>query len=842
MHRRFPRVGVVLIVLLSLGQWPATALAAPPPEVPDGVRAFSIIPPGQSGFANLGQIASGQIGPHVDDQREMYAALVDDDDVTEDELSNYFHSGQFGPGEDIEREYSPRPGATVYRDAFGIPHVYGVTDADAAFALGYVSAEDRLFQMDVLRHAARGDLASFLGPEYADYDAGLRREGYTQAEVQAMLDGIVEDFGADGLLLQQLLEAYSEGVNAWMEEVRDNAALNPVEYDSRQLPLEDWAPTDTVYMAILQLRQFGETAGQELQNAAALRELQAKLGKKAGKAAFRDVLWHNDKNSYPTIPPEDGTFPSQDLGQVDQDAVAIPDGIRDLVRTLSRSARETQRVSSAFRWKMPASNFVAVAPERSTTGNSLQFGAPQVGYTVPQFFMDIDVHSPSFDFRGPALPGASLLIPLGRGIDYAWSLTTGYSDAVDVRIEKLCDGGYLFNGTCEPFETRTETIEVRGGEPREETIERSIHGPVIARGTVGGEPVAIVKERAFWMHEADTVIAFMRLGKNTMQDATDFHEALSVATMSFNAVYADPDGIAYHHVGEYPLRTDGVDPMLPSWGTGEWEWTGTVPYEQLPNVTDPAQGWLVNWNNQPARAWANGDSTYWGPTHRVKVLAQQMERLTRSSGTLSLSDVVDVIRKAAVMDGHGALLGPRMMRLVGDPGGTRGAALDAIQAWMEADAPRTDTDRNRRTDAGTAVAAFDSWYDKLSHRVFDDEFAGLYDLGLQLSDSPGPGGGGYYSDFSNMLWNLFGSSTRGSMSRNYCDDRGTGAKETCAQQVRKSLRQAVAGLTRRFGSNLSKWRSPADYIVFSEVGALGVDPIPWQNRGTYNHAIEVTGI
>src|SRR5688572_16358015 len=178
---------VVLAGLISASLLTSVGLAAPP-AVDDHLRAFSIVPPGQEGNVTATELISSDYGPHYSDQLEMYASLIDDDDVTEEELSKYFHSMQFGPGADIEREYSPKEGVTVYRDGFGIPHVYTDTLDNASFALGYVSAEDRMFEMDAFRHAARGTLAEFIGAGTDDanlkMDIETRKHGYTDAEVQ----------------------------------------------------------------------------------------------------------------------------------------------------------------------------------------------------------------------------------------------------------------------------------------------------------------------------------------------------------------------------------------------------------------------------------------------------------------------------------------------------------------------------------------------------------------------------------------------------------------------------------------------------------------------------------
>jgi hypothetical protein len=157
----------------------------------------------------------------------MYAQLVNDDDVTEEELSKYFHSMQFGPQGDVEREYSPIEGATVYRDELGIPHVYAEALDKAGFALGYVSAEDRMWEMDVFRHAARGTLSEFVGPgendAFLQMDIDTRQEGYPDREVKSMFDSLDEKFGADGRAVQEGLAAYRDGMNAYIDPAEDGS-------------------------------------------------------------------------------------------------------------------------------------------------------------------------------------------------------------------------------------------------------------------------------------------------------------------------------------------------------------------------------------------------------------------------------------------------------------------------------------------------------------------------------------------------------------------------------------------------------------------------------------------
>ena len=858
---------VVLAGLISTSLLTSVGLAAPPP-VEDHLRAFSIVPPGQEGNVTAAELISGDFGPHYSDQLEMYASLIDDDDVTEEELSKYFHPMQFGPGADIEREYSPKEGVTVYRDAFGIPSVYADTLDNASFALGYVSAEDRMFEMDAFRHAARGTLAEFIGAGEDDanlkMDIETRKHGYTDAEVQKMFDQLDDKFGADGKQVQTGLQAYVDGINARIAEIR----MDPTECDAAYQATgnacppnpEDWEILDTLFLVILQLRVFGETAGGELGQAALYSHLTKDLGKKLGVKVYNDLARQNDPASATSIDPVDGKFPSQSLGRVQRASFAIPDNAERLSEQESRAARNRLKVLRSIGFPTgPTSNAMIVSGSKSKSGNPLQWGAPQVGYAVPSFFMEIDVHAPGVDFRGPAVPGASALIPLGRGSDYAWSLTTGYSDAVDTRVELLCDpkggeatgesNGYMFKGKCLEMQSREETFTVTPtpvspGEPREETrtFYRTKHGPVFLRGKVGGKPVAFVKQRMFWKKEIDSVPQFLKWNTG-IEDIEDFDAAAKNFTMSFNAFYTDSDDIGYFHVGLYPKRARGVHPSLPTWGTGQWEWQGRLPYSSHPKVIDPSSGWLANWNNQPARAWKNFDGLKFGAVHRVELLQDKMKRLL-GSGQADMSDLVDVAREAATQDTRGLYLGPKMIKAAAAGIGSEAKdaeALALVEKWVQAGAHRKNKDRDETMDESPALVLFDEWYTTLVKRIFNDEIgADDYDLvPAPITDYDPAQGSVFWFDFSSYLENLFKKRSREAYARNYCDDMGTPKAETCAQQIVEAYKAALAKVRADHGEDMTAWEKPAENIVFTEFGAGSVDPIPWQNRGTHNHIVEV---
>ncbi len=849
-------------VALGLAALLAAALAAPAavaqtPLYEDHLRAYSIVPPGQEGNVTAAEFAADDFGPHYSDQLETYASLIEDDDVTDAEIPDYFHEMQFGLTGTAERTYQPTAGVTVQRDSLGIPHINADSIETAEFALGYVSAEDRLWQMDIFRHAARGTLSEFVGEDYLEMDIVTRREGYTEAEVQKMFDDLDDKFGDVGKTLQDGLTQYAAGVNAYIDSLATQPDQVPVEYAATGNPFpafpEQWTVSDTLFLVVLQLREFGETAGTEMENAGLFAHLEGRLGKKKGRAAYDDFVFQNEARSYTSIRKADGRFPSQNLKEVEWASVAIPDQAEELAEKTAAETAMRQGFLQKMGFKKPASNALIVSGDLTTSGNPMQIGAPQVGYSVPQFFMDIDVHAPGIDFRGPAVPGASALVPLGRGSDYAWSLTTGYSDAVDTRAELLCDpeGGevttdsnaYIYNGECKAMESRSETFVVKPPPTspappsvEQRTFYRTIHGPVFSRGTIDGAPVAFVKQRNFWMREIDSLPPFYKWNTE-IDDISDFEAAASEFTMSFNAHYVDHDNIAYFHVGKYPLRKPGVQPSLPIWGTGEWEWQGEVSFADQPKVVNPTQGWLVNWNNKPARAWDNMDGIKWGSIHRVELLADEMKRRV-TAGKLELSDLVDVIRNAATQDVRGLYLGPKMLRFAAKSKLDGVKAKDAIAIvgdWIDSGAHRFNQDRNGLMDDGNAIAIFQGWYENAVHEIFDDE---LGEDGYDLVEAPVIGSSMWF-DYSSYLDVIFKKGARKHMARRYCDDMETKRRESCRSVVVKALKKTISQLSKEQGQNPGNWTFPAEWIEFSAQGAGSVPHIPWQNRGTHNQVIEV---
>ncbi|MDQ3879338.1 MAG: penicillin acylase family protein, partial [Actinomycetota bacterium] len=356
-----------------------------PPTVKDELRAYSIDPPGEDGTVTPAEFASGNYGDNYQDQLALYAALANKTGALKaSDLKQYWHSMAFGPDQVTATE-TPTDGVTVYRDSWGIPHVYGDTIDHATFGLGYVTAEDRLFEMDVFRHAAEGTLASFLGAgkngAYLKRDEDTRQQGYTADEVKKMYDDFDNKFGAVGKTVQRGLQAYADGVNAYMDSLTQSPQNCPVEYNAGSTAhcpggMDPWTPEDTLYIAIIQLRVFGETEGDELTNAAYYRSLVEHDGKKLGKKIYNDFMFQNDPSSPTTIRKPDANFHTQPLRKLNPHSVAIPDDTAKVASREQQAARRDQRTLSSlgFVTGRPESNAILCSKKLSATGPPLELG------------------------------------------------------------------------------------------------------------------------------------------------------------------------------------------------------------------------------------------------------------------------------------------------------------------------------------------------------------------------------------------------------------------------------------------------------------------------------------
>ena len=511
-----------------------------------GGGLLNIAPPGQNGLTNAADAAeyaaTGQRPPHQYDQNNMYANLVyAAPGLERAQLDEYFKDGSFGARPaDVERQYGPdcvivtppSPASehcgdvTIVRDGFGVPHVYGADRAALMFGLGYVTGEDRLFLADVLRHAGRAELSSFIGGSpgnrATDHDVWSNAPYRSDAELQLQYDRADDLYGVEGEQIQADVQSYVDGMNQWIAEARLDPNKMDVLYEATNHPEgpQPWEVTDVIATGALVAGIFGKGGGGEVGAATSLQSAQRVLGTRQGRAVWEDFRSADDPEAPRTV--HRGEFPYRTPPEGRPRGLAMPDpgSVRevDVVETSTAegaSARgegdggTLRDLLKPLRGLDGGSNALLVSERESTGGHPTAVVGPQTGYFAPQLLMEQDAHAPAgpegpaIDARGVAFVGTNLYVQLGRGVDYAWSATSAGQDIIDTFALELCepDGSapsrgskhYIWNGNCIRMDTlrRSNAWEPNAADmtpPGSETLRtfRTKVGLVTHRATIDG--------------------------------------------------------------------------------------------------------------------------------------------------------------------------------------------------------------------------------------------------------------------------------------------------------------------------------------------------------------------
>jgi len=824
------------------------ALAGPVAAQPS---FMSILPPGQDGFVPS---SGGGPGPHAGDQTAMYDSLTRAvPGITNADLLTYFKDATVAAPAMPESVVQPRAGVTIARDEFGVPHVTGDTREDVFFGAGYATAQDRLFFADLLRHMGRGRLSEFVGGVLGlaatiGFDRTYYRvAGHSEAELEAIVTAGVQLDPVFGPIVLADSEAFTAGMNAYIAEARIDPSKLPAEYDLFDLPLDDWTLVDSAASSIAFCTVIGfcNGGGGEHRNVQLFQALVSRFGDKVGERLYGDLRASEDKSAPVSTRKK---FPYMDGKKVDPAAVAFFDEGSfegyEPVDTASSAA------AAFLRFPTGMSNWLAITGKHSEDGRPIMVGGPQTGYFSPQPLLEIALEGGGVNARGMTPAGVPYVV-IGHTPDYAWTATAGGSDLVDVYVERLCtpegggeNDGTLFDGECMPMLRRTDTW-MSGTTQVQANVWRTVHGPVVGTATVNGEPVVLARKRTSFGIEVGAGAAYVQLNDNVAQTASAFRDVMALNNASLNWVYVNRDEIAYFHSGWFPKRAAGVDPDFPTWGTGEWEWQGLLSAAEQPFEIDPKQGFMTSWNNKPARGWRAADGTHdYTSVYRSMMLDARIKPLIKGKRRATLAEAVEAMALAATTDLRGQEILPDVLGVLNKAKDLR-PWVDVLRVWFERGSHRIDRDQDGHYDDEAAVVLMDAWWDRLIEAMFDPQLEGLYGVvGVGFHDAPsGHNGsafqGGYYGTVKKALRQARGRKVKGKYKALRC---GGGKRKDCFAAVQASFRDTIAALSDQFGSDdPATWTfDPAtDEIRFSLGGLATTGPIPWQNRPTFQQAVQI---
>ncbi|HLE83502.1 MAG TPA: penicillin acylase family protein [Thermoanaerobaculia bacterium] len=665
----------------------------------------------------------------------------------------------------------------VIRDRWGVPHLYAETERDLFLAQGYVHAQDRLWQMEFNRLVASGSLGSLLGPALLDADRYLRTIGLRRAAERDW-----RELGPRG---REVLEAYAAGVNLFLESHRERL---PLEFTLLRHEPAPWTPVDSLAWGKLMSLNLSMNHPYEI--------LRSRLAGAVGPERAAELM---------------AGYPQDAPVIVSETPWRRPDGEGAAgERAARRSTREGGRLPELLAALVPAaggrpwaSNSWAVHGSRTATGAPILANDTHLGLQMPSVWYENGLHGGRLDVVGFSFPGLPLVV-IGQNRRIAWGITNMCSDVQDLFVERLDDPErptrYRFGDEWRPLERRRERIELAGAEPAEVEVLATHHGPLI-NGIVAelaeAEPMAL----AWTAHGAGGRIVESLLALDLAGDWQSFRAALAGwEAPSVNFTYADADGhIGYQGTGRVPIRPPGDSGLAPKPGwTGEAEWLGFIPYDELPRALDPPAGFVVTANNRTA-----GD----GYPHFIAVdmadpyRAERITRVLAADPEVTVADVRALQADVLSMPGsrlaeHLAALEPRSPR--------EERALAAVRAW------------DRRVAADSPGAAlYQVWFYFLWSQIFGDE------LGPELIDD---------YRFLGIAQAPFLVALMAAPDSPWFDDVATPEREDRDAILGRALTEAVDWLGECCGDDPAGWRwGELHRVTFAHapLGQSGIAPLEW---------------
>jgi penicillin G amidase len=465
----------------------------------------------------------------------------------------------------------------VDRDQWGRPWIRGATIEDVVTAQGYVMAQDRLWQMDLLRRAAGGDLSEIFGGVALDYDTENRTLGMKQAAQRAVANTSPEILG--------VLEAYARGVNEFI--ARRGQSL-PLEFSVLNYKPAPWTPADTYLISLYMYKTLTSTWKEKLNRQWII--------EKVGPDRARDLfvsdspldhfVWAGNQSPVP-VAAGSGSITDRRTGGHDPDyAPFVWDGAREFLADFEEESKEI----------IGSNNFV-VSGAHTASGKPLLANDTHLQLSVPALWYVIHLTAPGLNVEGFALPGAPLVI-IGHNERIAWGFTNSNVDVADLYVETFDSANpllYRANGKMLTAEVRHEAIRVRGKSDVNLDVIVTRHGPVVRRDSAehGGRAYAL---RWTALEPGGLDFGFPQLGE--ARNWQEFVETTRhIAGPGQNTIYADVDGnIGFTIPARIPIRAKGNGALPVPGDTDDYEWTGYIAFEDLPRVENPAEGIIATAN------------------------------------------------------------------------------------------------------------------------------------------------------------------------------------------------------------------------------------------------------
>ena len=706
-------------------------------------------------------------------------------------------------------------GVTVRRDDRGVPQLYADSATDLFMAQGYVNAQDRFFEMDYRRHVTAGRMSELVGANDTALEADkvIRTLGWRRVAEQ--------ELPRLSPASRRYLQAYADGVNAYVGG-RSPSQLG-VEYSvlGLRLPdyrIEEWTPADSLAWLKAMAWDLKGNYDAELTRA----RLSATLSNRRVDKLYPAYPFDRHQPIVPTsaapaagsasrVPLVGGVAPSSDPleGSPAQGALSSAARALDAVPALLGSGAEL------------GSNSWVVSGRLTTTGRPLLANDPHLGLQAPSTWYQVGLHCRTtgpecpFDVAGFSFAGLPGVV-IGHNGQVAWGFTNLSPDVTDLYLERVTGDQVEQDGSAYALTTRTETIRVRGGADVPLTVRSTRHGPILSDvlepvRDAGREPLGDDQEGTTY----DVALAWTALTPGRTADAIfaldaarDWQQFRAAAQLfdvpAQNLVYADVQGnIGYQAPGRVPVRqgSDGRRPV-PGWQSSN-DWKGYVPFDQLPSVQNPPEGFVVTANQAVTAAdkpFLTADWAYGYRSQRIRDLIEQRLR----KGKLGPADMTAI--QLDTRNGMAPTLVPLLLR----------TDLRNDQFTREAQQLLRGWDFSQPPESATA-AYYNAVWSNLLRLGFDDELGG----GLAAD-----GGERWFEVVTQLL---------ARRSDAWWDDRATpGAVENRDEILRRAMVAARIELTRALGKDVDRWQWGRLHRLELRSPVLGGDGVPAPVRSLFD--------
>ncbi|MDZ7716142.1 MAG: penicillin acylase family protein [Balneolaceae bacterium] len=650
----------------------------------------------------------------------------------------------------------------VYFDDKQIPHIFAANDNDLYFAQGYITARDRLWQMELQTHAAAGRLSEILGPQMLDYDRYRRRIGMGYAAEQAL----------EGMLLDEqtfsAIESYAAGVNAWIDQL--DPAEYPIEYKILDYAPEEWTPVKSaLLLKYMTYMLAGNNGDLRMSNTKAF----------FGDSFIKNILDLDPNWNDPTIPSSKEWDFEADLPPKPNDSF-IPSIVEDILPFQPDPAN--------------GSNNWAVSGSKTASGYPILANDPHLNMTLPSIWYAAQLNSPSQNVMGVSLPGVPTII-VGFNEDIAWGTTNVGADVWDwyeIEFRDSTLSEYKHDGVWKETEKRIEKINIKGGETVIDTVIYTHHGPVVqdSENEVGSSNVPKYHAMRWIAYEPSNETRYF-LEINKAKNYKDYRNALQhYDNPAQNWVFADSSDIAITVTGQYPKKWNEQGRYISDGSNAAYDWQGWIPFEQIPYIKNPERGFVSSANQDPT------DSSYphyldddFGPFERGRRINEQLA----SMDNITAQDMQNL--QLDTYSYHAAKVLPTMMEMLN---------TDTLSEWHQQAYEELQNWNYENNGDLIAPSIFKYWWDELYSAIWSDEY--------QYADIPLD-----WPARDQVAWLVVNQPDL-----KWYDNITTDSKETLQDLVNNSSHKAMSKLTKEFGSYGDNWKW--GYVNETTIGHLGQIP------------------